>query len=107
MFQLTNYKDHPTNERYVVYVFKQLPAASDFEKALNQANITFEKDSENEDGVSFYAVERKHQKEALDINYRVIGKHRTPFMGNKLLRYSTLFVFVTFLIIAIIGYLKS
>ena len=53
-FNLTNYRHHPTDQRYMVYSFKSKEKAEDFEARLKEHGVDFEKDADA--GIILYGI---------------------------------------------------
>ena len=107
--RLVNYKDHPTNSMYKVLNFNSEPEAQLFEKLLIEQNIWYEKDIELYDNEPLYlfAVKNKVFDQVQRLNFEVSAKFRTPIIKNKVVRYLFVGFFLSILLFAIIGYLKS
>lgn len=108
-FDFTNWRDHPTDNRYVVFFFKTKEESLFFKNLLEQNNLWFEWNiDEDEPTYKYYfALNKIDSKEAITLNHLTIGNFRSPFIANNALRYSMILGMVLILGIAIIGYLKA
>lgn len=102
---LTNYDDHPADNRYVVFHFKDPQMAGEFMDGLTMAAIPFEAD---ETGGPPYliGVKKTFRKKALEINYSVIGKHREKFIGDPIFRWFVIAMVGLVFLLAIVGALN-
>jgi hypothetical protein len=64
-FNITNYRDHPTNQRYTVFSFRSEERANYFEQLLVKENIPFERATD----VDTEPQPEKAQKEHYDFDY--------------------------------------
>lgn len=103
---LTNFYDHPQDNRYLVFKFFDENVRDAFELTLNDKGIYFERDDDvNEAGnaVTYFGVSKTYKDEAIKANYEAFGQFRKPMIPNPILRYGFLiFVFVV-VVIAIVG----
>lgn len=89
LLNLTNYDDHPEDPNWIVFRFTEPGMAEEFREALREAGIGCETD--NEGGPPYLvAVRQRHREAAVRANYRVLGRHREPFIGDGLLRWVVL-----------------
>jgi hypothetical protein len=108
-FDFTNWREHPSDNRYTIFFFKTQNESSYFEKLLQSHNIGFEYNFEEEEPnyKYFYAVNKLKTKEVIKLNHLTIGEYRKPFIANTFLRYSLVIMMFIIMIIAITGYIKS
>jgi len=106
---LVNYVQHPTNPRYIVYRFVDAERAASFEQELVSAEIWFEKDHEEKRGKEYtlYGVHKNDFKHTDKINFKVEGKHKKPLIPFKGFRYFIVFLGLSLLGLAILGYCKQ
>jgi hypothetical protein len=99
---LTNYDDHPSDNRYMVFHFKDPKMAGEFMDGLTMAAIPFEAD---EDGGPPYliGVKRSFRQKALEINYSVIGRHRQKFIGDSIFRWFVIALVSLAILLAVLG----
>ncbi len=110
IFQLTNYRDHPTNNLYKVFFFREEQRAHYFEGLLKEKNIPFERDTEEykKSPLYLYGIRKTHLSEALDCNFLTMAKFRKPLLGaNKWFRYGLILISLLLLVLAAIGYSLS
>lgn len=100
-FNVTNYREHPSNDRYWVFFFKDAKRATDFEAALTEQGIWFEKDREEE--YHLYGVHKDDFKAVQHQNFMTEAKFRKPFMADPLFRWLVVTVSLGAIILAIIG----
>ena len=107
--QITNYYDHPSDNRYMVYQFYVPEHADAFEAMLVEKNIQFERflDEEGERPRILFGVHKTHKTRSNHANFIVHAKYRSPFIPNVVLRYSVLIITIFMIAMAIIGYIKS
>ncbi len=110
IFQLTNYKDHPTNNLYKVFFFSEKERADYFEALLQERGIEYEtgEDTYRDTPLYLFGVHRSVFKEALNCNFLTIAKFRKPFFGTNIWARLLIVVFcIALLSIAVIGYYTS
>lgn len=107
--RLTNYYEHPADNRYWVFRFTDAMYASEFEALLLEREVIFEKFSEGEgdDLEVLYGIERRFFKDAMWSNHMVYARHRKPFIPNAAFKWFMLLFTASAIALAIIGYLKS
>lgn len=107
--QLTNYYDHPSDNRYMVYQFYESEHADAFEAMLVADKVVFERflDEEEERPRILFGVHKTHKKRSNHANFMVHAKYRSPFIPNVILRYSVLIITIVMIAMAVIGYIKS
>lgn len=107
-FRITNYYEHPTDNRYTVFHYYKDEQAQTFEKLLTKANIPYEKYIEEEEKrIIMFATPKTYYKECVKYNFLAIGKHRKPFIPNKMLGV-LLILFIAFAItLALLSYFKN
>jgi len=109
-FNLTNYRPHPTSDRHVVFFFKDLTTADEFEGLLKKEGIGYERDEEegDEGQVRYLFGVRRHELEAAKtLNYTAIGLHRKSFISDPIIKWVTILIFFIALAMALIGFIKS
>jgi len=104
-----NYVQHPSDSRYVVFRFSDINRATDFETALVEQKIWFERDTEMKRTVEviLFGIHKTDFNKAQTINFRVEGKHKKPIIPFKGLRYGILLVGLSLLTLAVVGYCKQ
>lgn len=106
-FQLTNTKDHPTNNLYKVYFFHQKERADYFEKILIGKEISYEK-GEEEQAVSgrlfyLYGIKKNLAEQADEANYLVNAHFREPFLGRNKWKYLLSVLVIGIIVLAIVS----
>lgn len=109
MINLTNFENHPTRKTYTVFHFYHEERADYFEELLNNNNIWFEKETENQDDneLFYFGVKNTDLKEVKQYNYLVSAKHRKPIIPSKIGRWALYIFTLVLLTFIVIGYLKS
>jgi hypothetical protein len=104
---LVNYVRHPTNPNFIVFRFADKKRADQFEEALTEHKIWFEKGEEQGRTKFFYlyGVRSRDYKKVQAINFSVEGKHRKFIIANKFLRWGLVVFFIGVCSFAFIGYL--
>lgn len=105
LFNLTNFNDHPEDPNWVVFRFTEGLMVREFTDELGRASIAFEQDS---DGPPYLVgVKQRHREAAVRINYRVLGRHRSPFMADKVLRWTVIGIVALAIALAVVGALVN
>lgn len=108
IFRITNFYEHPTDPNYIVFHFLKEAQANEFEKSLKENEIDFEKFVEKEENtIWMFAVKKRHESQAVNLNYLAIGKHRDPFIPQRGWRWALLIFTAICITLAVIGYLKK
>jgi hypothetical protein len=102
---LSNFRDHPTEKNFIVFFYTNQETALYFESLLILNNIIYDKDTDS--NRMYYAISRKQFKLCQELNNQALNKFRKPFIPQKSLRYFVLVLFFLFILVAVIGYLKS
>lgn len=99
--RLTNFEDHPTDHRYMVFRFPTSQMAGEFMDGLTMKAIPFEADDSG--GPPFLiGVKKQFRERAVEVDYIVLGRHRQPFISDPVFRWFIL-IFVALAIILLIG----
>lgn len=106
--RLTNYYEHPGDNRYYVFEFPTDDYANEFEALLVSRKVAFERhfDAEASRNVLF-GIHRDFFKDALWCNNILYAKHRKPFISNSVFRWFVLLFTAGLITLAIVGYLKT
>lgn len=109
LFRITNYYDHPTDNRYLVIHYFKKEQADKLTGLLEENKITFESvvEQHGKKTIYLFGVHKKHRKQAEHLNFFVIGKTREPFINHKGFRYFILILLFVVLIFTIIGLVYS
>jgi hypothetical protein len=109
LFNLTNYRDHPEEKDYRVFFFYNLEQAAFFETQLVNEGIQYEsfKEDETDKTVVLFGIHKRDFRRALIQNDLSFAAHKKPFISNKLIRYSILFITIALVLFALIGYFIS
>ena len=104
----TNFRDHPTERKYMVFFFTDSKMAHYFEELLVENNISYERATEDEGVVKRYlfGVLKRDFEIVHKFNNVAIGKYRQPFIPTAGLRWLLLIVMMVSIALAIAGYLK-
>lgn len=87
--RLTNYFVHPSDNRYLVFLFKQEIHAAHFVEQLENEDIKYERHLDDNNDILF-GVHKRYQKQALKMNFLTHGEFRRPLINNKVLKYALL-----------------
>jgi hypothetical protein len=106
--RLTNYYEHPGDNRYYVFEFTTEELADEFEAYLNQRSVRFERHFDAEESRNIlFGVSRDLLRDAMWCNNMVYAKHRQPFISNRFFRWFILLATAGFIALALIGYFKT
>lgn len=107
--KLINYDEHPGDNRYYVFRFRDEHRATEFDELLTGRNVTFERDSQEDAGEIEYlfGIHKDYFKDALWCNNMIHARHRKPFIPSRFGRWALLLFVAGVIALAIIGYLKS
>jgi len=105
---LVNYVRHPTNPNFTVFRFGDKKRAEQFEQALVENKIWFEKGDEQGRTKFFYlyGIRNRDYKKVQAINFSVEGKHRKFIIPNHFFRWGLILFFFSVCTFAFIGYLS-
>lgn len=109
LIQLNNYRPHPSDRKYMVFVYHDYRMACLFEDKLTESDLFFEKDV-TEDGANkkwLYAVRKIDMDQVKKMNNLAIGTYRKPFIADPILRYVVIGISVLLMALAVIGYIKT
>lgn len=106
---LVNYVKHPSDPSYIVFRFPDENRANSFEAELIEAEIWFERSSEQKSTRLFhlFGIHKNDFKTAEKINFKVEGKHKKPLIPFKALRYGLILFSAIVMTLAIMGYCES
>ena len=105
-FDFTNWRNHPTRKKYLVFFFKTEAESNYFEALLIEHKIWFEKGDNDESQKARYlfAINRDDLGRVKNLNNLTIGKYRKPFMPNKVFKYIVMVISFIVLLLAVIGF---
>ena len=104
MIHLSNYREHYDNKDYIVFYFDHKDQSLFFEELLMRDNLFFEKHLESEKNfLVYYAIRKSDFQKVNELNDQSKEKFRKPFISDKYLRYTVLFLFFFMLVLAITG----
>ena len=97
----SNYFEHPSDNRYMVYRYRDPEHADHFEARLEGESVPYERHEEAENGVMFiyFGVSKDYLKAANQANHLTLGQFRDKFIPNKAFCWAVVIVGV-----AIIGF---
>jgi hypothetical protein len=106
---LVNYRQHPTNQNYIVYRFKDKLRAETFEQLLNESKIRFERSDPEPDEKELYlfAVEKKYFEKTQKLNFITESKHKRFLIPNNFFRYLFVLIMLGILTLSTLGYCES
>ena len=104
-----NFTKHPDDPNYIVYRFTDIERANSFREELIKNNITFEEDTEGKKHVTYtlFALKKKYYKKTMQINFKVEGEHKKPFIPFRMLRWIVLLFGLGILLLSILSYYKN
>lgn len=108
-FDFTNWREHPSDNRYEVFFFKTKNESDYFTNLLNTHKIWFEYSEElEEDPYKYYfGIKRTDLNQVKELNHLTLGKFRQPFLGNSVIKYTMVIFMLVVMTIAIISYFKT
>ncbi len=108
-FDFTNWRNHPTDNRYTIFFFKTRNESDYFENELTRNKIKFEYHFDDDEPTYkyYYAVNKVNEKAVIKLNHLAVGAYRKPFIQINFLRYTLIIAMIIILGIGIIGYFKS
>ena len=101
-FNLTNWEEHPTDNRYFIFRFNKEDRAARFKELLGKEGIEFR--SHEEDGLLLFAVAREDFDKARKMNYLVMAENREPMIANSYLRWGFVLFILAAVTISLIGH---
>lgn len=111
MINLMNYYEHPGDNRYYIFEYRNVEKSMNFEALLEEYEIEYEKlvEDETEERIWMckYAISKSRFKDALMANNLTESKYRNPMIGNKYARYGFVILMIFLMSLAFIGYIKS
>ena len=108
-FDFTNWREHPTRKKYMVFFFADVAQGDYFEELLKEKKIWFERhhDEEDEQRPVWFAVERGDMNVVKQLNHLTLGKFRNKFIPTAGLRWMV-FIFSGIVIaLMIVGMMKG
>lgn len=104
-----NFTKHPDDPNYIIYRFTDIERANSFREELIKNNITFEEDTEGKKYVTYtlFALKKKYYKKTMQINFKVEGVHKKPFIPFRMLRWIVLLFGLGILLLSILSYYKN
>ncbi len=106
-FDITNWQNHPSNRRYVVFKYHRIEQADYFEQLLIQEGFEYERHNEEEQERYLIAAPKAAEKRLLYLNNLAIGKFRNKFIPNKAFRLLVLIISAVVLGLSFVGYFVS
>lgn len=92
----------------MVFFFQRDKVADSFEELLLINAVDFQRDREDAGQMRhLFGVRKTEFRKAEALNYQAMGKHRSPFIPNKIFRYFVLFFTLVILALAAIGAYRS
>ncbi|MFT4753376.1 MAG: hypothetical protein ACI85Q_000917 [Salibacteraceae bacterium] len=108
-FDFSNWRDHPTDNRYTVFFYKTKDESDFFQQLLIENKYWFEYnfDESTPNQSHYIAVNKNKERPIIKLNHLAVGAFRKPFIESNIIRYSLIVFMLTVLTIGVIGYLKS
>jgi len=111
MINLMNYYEHPADNRYYIFEYRDVEKSMCFEELLDESGVTFEKLVQEETPEKvwhvMYAIAKSDFKSALKANNLTEGKYRNPLIPNTIARYAFVIIMLGLVGIAFYGYMVS
>lgn len=104
---ITNFDDHPGDNRYYVFKYRLDEHADEFATLLQEKNVVYERFYDEDNDMTLFGIAKTFSKEAIWCNNIVHGRHRKPFISIGILRWALLIVTAGMILLALIGYFKS
>ena len=102
ILNITNFDDHPEDPNWIVFRFGSADVRNEFTAELERIGIAFEQ-AQTTEPPHLVGVKQRHRELAVKANYQVLGKHRSPFIANGVLRWILLLFVGLILLLAIMG----
>lgn len=108
-FDFTNWREHPTDNRYEVFFYATQKEGDYFENLLKQNKLFYEAytDEEEDKYKYYYAIKKTDSNQVIKLNHLTIGQFRPRFIANHFLRYTLVISMLIVMALAVIGYLKA
>ena len=109
LFDLTNYRIHPSDKSYNVYHFTKPEQAAYFETLLIEYKLHFERYNEKKGDrlVYYFGIKRVDENTSNQLNNLTLGRYRRKFIPDRTIRLGIMFLSVGILLLAIVGFIKS
>ena len=107
--RFTNFYEHRSDSRYMVYEFFHLNHADYFEKMLVDRHVVYERhfDEEESPPLTLFGIEKRYVDVADNCNYLTHAKFRKPLIKSGILRWLLILVMGAMITLALVGYFKS
>lgn len=107
--RIVNFYEHPGDNRYTIFQYGLEEHADHFQMLLEERKIPFERylDEEQDPAVTLFGIENVHRGNAENCNYLCHAKYRRRMIPNRFLGILMVIVTGLFVLLAIIGYLKT
>ncbi len=109
LFDLTNYRIHPTDKSFNVYHFTKAEQADYFETLLIEYKLYFERHDEMKGDrmVYYFGIKRTEEKVSNQLNNLTQGRYRRKFIPDHRLRTFIMIISLGVLLLAIVGFFKT
>ena len=109
LFDFTNWREHPTQKRYIVFFFSTVEQGNYFEQLLIEHKVWFERHVDHEDDKRpiWFAIERGDMGTVKRLNHLTLGKYRNKFIPTSGLRIIVFIISGILVTLMIIGIIKS
>ncbi|HOZ40249.1 MAG: hypothetical protein IPO05_12405 [Flavobacteriales bacterium] len=106
LLNITNYDDHPEDPNWIVFRFGRSDLSVEFRSELDKVGIAYQSDGASEPPF-LVAVKQRHRELAVRANYLVLGRHRSPFLADGILRWLVLIGVGALVTLALVGYFMA
>ena len=106
----TNYFVHPADNRYMVFTFREEAQAAAFQADLDAHGIPYELHREQEpEKVEewMFGVHRDHKERAMQLNFLLAARTRSPFVPHSGLRWAMLVMTGLAVLLGLMGYCNA
>lgn len=90
----------------MVFRFGDRDMGREFVEGLDEAGIPYEA-NEDDGGMRLIGVKQRYRDAAVRINYRVLGRHREPFIGDRAIRWVLMAFTLGLVLLALLGALLN
>lgn len=107
--RFTNYYEHSSDTRFMVYEFYVVERADYFERLLTDRQVEYERylDTDTTPHKTLFGVNKRFLKVSNNCNFLTHAHYRSPLIPNKIMQW-VLLLFMAFIIaLAVVGWLKT
>lgn len=90
-----------------VFFYTEAMHSDYFKELLKSKTISYEFQIDEAENKFYFGIDKRNMKEARHLNYLVFARFRKPFIPHRTSKYLLIIITLLFIILALIGYLKS